>query len=84
LKSDPRIRIFYHSKNLGLWRTRIDGALYSRSKYIIFFDAGDFYEDNYVLEDYYNIMEKYNLNSFKMIFRLIYSYSNLDNSKIIF
>ena len=69
---------------MGTWRTRLDGFLYSCSKYIIFFDIGDYYEDNYVLEDFYILMEKYNLDSLKMIFRLISSYSYLDYSKIIF
>ena len=41
----------------------MDGVLYSRGKYIILFDPGDFYEDNYVLEDAYNINEKYKLDS---------------------
>jgi glycosyltransferase involved in cell wall biosynthesis len=45
LNSDPRIRIFHHMKNLGCWRTRLDGIIYSRGKYIILFDAGDLYED---------------------------------------
>ena len=84
LESDPRIRIFTHSKNMGTWRTRLDGYLYSKGKYIIFFDAGDFYEDNYVLEDIYNLMEKFNLDSLKMIFRIIKSYDNINQSQIIF
>ena len=37
LKTDPRIRLFYHLKNMGVWRTRIDGLLYSKGKYVIFF-----------------------------------------------
>ena len=60
LEKDSRIRIFHHIKNLGLFRSRLDGILYSRGKYIIAFDAGDLYEDNYVLLDSYNIMKKYN------------------------
>ena len=71
LETDPRIRIFKHLKNMGVWRTRIDGILYSRGKYIISFDNGDFYEDNYVLEDAYNIMEKYNLDSSRYLFRYV-------------
>jgi hypothetical protein len=31
LETDPRIRIFYHQKNMGLWRTRLNGFLYSRA-----------------------------------------------------
>jgi len=84
LESDPRIRIFTHSKNMGLWRSRLDGYLYSNGKYIIFFDISDFYEDNYVLEDIYNLMEKFNLDSLKMIFRVIKSYDNINYSEIKF
>ena len=46
LETDPRIRIFHHMTNMGCWRSRLDGILYSRGKYIILFDAGDLYEDN--------------------------------------
>ena len=82
IESDPRIRIFYHLKNLGVWRTRIDGFLYSKGKYIIHFDAGDLYEDNYVLEDAFNIIQKYNIDSVKMICRFIYDYQNMSKSKL--
>ena len=84
LKTDPRIRIFTHLKNMGLWRTRLDGILYSRGKYIISFDTGDLYEDNFVLEDAYNLMEKYNLDSVKFLFRLVSSFNSLDKTNILF
>ena len=84
LKTDPRIRIFTHLNNMGLWRTRLDGILYSRGKYIICFDNGDLYEDNYVLEDAYNIMEKYNLDSAKFLFRMTRSLYEVKNSSIPF
>ena len=76
LETDPRIRIFTHLKNMGVWRTRIDGFLYSRGKYILYFDTSDAYEDNYVLEDAYNLMEKYHLDSCKMLFRLVSHYKS--------
>ena len=82
LAYDSRIRIFIHLKNMGVWRTRIDGFLYSRGKYVIHFDAGDLYEDNYVLEDAYNIISEYNLDSIKMLFRCIYDFKNLNDFKI--
>ena len=78
---------------MGCWRSRLDGILYSKGKYIILFDAGDLYEDNYVLEDEYNIIEKYNLDSAKFVFRMTRSYRKLkesfvfhfkNNSKIIY
>ena len=81
LKTDSRIRIFYHLKNMGVWRSRIDGFLYSNSKYVIHFDPGDLYEDNYVLEDLYNIISKYKIDSVKMFSRFIYDYNNMDNYK---
>ena len=77
LETDPRIRIFHHMTNLGLFRSRIDGILYSKGKYIIAFDAGDLYEDNYVLYDAYNVIEKYNLDSCKFLFRQIKSFNDL-------
>ena len=69
---------------MGLWRPRLDGFLYSRGKNILFFDTGDLYEDNYVLEDAYNLMEKYNLDSCRMLFRLIYHYNNSEPNKVLF
>ena len=83
LKKDSRIRIFYHLKNMGLWRTRVDGLLYSRGEYIIHFDTGDMYADNLVLFDAYNTAKKYNLDSVKMVF--IISINNFEkNEKEIF
>ena len=78
LKTDPRIRIFTHLKNMGVWRTRIDGVLYSRGKYIIH----DLYSDEYVLEDAYNLVEKYNLDSIRMLFKVIDSHEAANNTKI--
>ena len=71
LNTDPRVRIFYHMKNLGVFRTRIDGFLYSRGKYILHFDPGDLYADNLILEDMYNTITKYNLDSVRFSFRMI-------------
>ena len=84
LETDPRIRLFSHLKNMAVWRARIDGLLYSRGKYVIFFDTGDIYEDNYVLEDAYNIIEKYGLDSVKMFFRLFFDYNNLTYYEVPF
>ena len=84
LETDPRIRIFNHLKNMGCWRSRLDGILYSKGKNIILFDTADLYEDNYVLEDAYNILEKYHLDSAKYLFRLVRSYKNLTKTRIVF
>ena len=84
LEEDSRIRVFTHLKNMGLWRTRIDGFLYSKAKYVIHFDCEDFYYDNYVLEDIYDLIEKYNLDNIKTVFRSINSYRYLKNNKLEF
>ena len=79
LETDPRIRIFFHLENMGVWRSRLDGFLYSRGKYILHFDTGDLLEDNYVLEDLFGIVEKFNLDSVKMLFRVFYNISDIKN-----
>ena len=84
LDSDSRIRIFHHTKNLGVFKSRLDGILYSKGKYIILFDPGDFYEDNYVLLDAFNILEKYNLDSCKFIYRLIRKFNKLNKSAVYY
>ena len=30
LETDERIRVFIHLKNMGVWRSRLDGFLYSK------------------------------------------------------
>jgi hypothetical protein len=76
LENDPRIRVFWHLKNIGIWRSRLDGFLYSRAKYIIHFDMGDLYINNFVLEDFYNIVSKYSLDSLRFS---SYTYRNKSN-----
>ena len=82
LKTDPRIRIFRHSKNMGVWRTRIDGFLYSRGKYVIHFDPGDLYADEFVLEDSFNLAEKHELDSIRMLFKEISNYKEIEKPKV--
>ena len=35
--------------------SRLNGFLNSNWKYILHFDAGDVFDDNYILEDMYNL-----------------------------
>ena len=70
LETEPRVRIFYHLKNMGKFRSRLDGFLYSRGKYILHFEAGDLFADNYVLEDLYYLITKYNLDSITFSFKI--------------
>lgn len=79
LETDSRIRVFFHLENMGVWRSRLDGFLYSKGKYIFHFDTGDLFEDNYVLEDLLDIVEKFNIDSVKMLFRIFYNASDIKN-----
>ena len=62
----------------------MNGILYSKGKYILLFDTGDLYEDNFVLEDAFNLIESYKIDSVKMIFRIIYSFDNITESNVKF
>jgi glycosyltransferase involved in cell wall biosynthesis len=84
LKTDPRIRIFTHLQNMGAWRSRLDAFLYSRAPYVIHFDSGDFYTDNYILEDAYHLITKYNLDSVRFSFKLSRNSIDLDNNSFTF
>lgn len=42
MQNDKRIRLFCNPKNIGTFRTRLEGVKYARGKYIIFLDADDF------------------------------------------
>ena len=70
LETDERIRVFTHLKNMGAWRSRLDAFLYSNAPYVIHFDAGDFYADNYILEDVYFLANKFDIDSVRFGFRL--------------
>ena len=85
LETEPRIRVFHHLKNMGCWRSRIDGFLYSKGKYILHFDTGDVFIDNYVLEDIYNYVDKYTLDSVRFSFQWV-SFNNVshDNFRKVF
>jgi len=82
LETDERIRVFNHLKNMGVWRSRLDGFLYSKGKYILHFDTGDLFEDNYVLEDLLDVIEQFNLDSVKMQFKIFYNFSHSNNYKL--
>lgn len=69
LRNDPRVRIFYHDKHMGQWRSRIDGFLYSRGKYILQYSANSLFIDNLALEDLYYIASKYKIDSLRFSFQ---------------
>jgi glycosyltransferase involved in cell wall biosynthesis len=68
LESDYRIRLFSHPRNMGVWRKRIDGFLYSRGQYILHINPGDILADSYVLKDLYDLVTKYSLDAIRFSF----------------
>ena len=68
LESDYRIRLFSHPRNMGVWRKRIDGFLYSRGQYILHINPGDILADSYILKDLYDLVTKYNLDTVRFSF----------------
>lgn len=59
---DDRIRIINHSKNLGVYTSRVDAILSSRGKYIILMDPDDIIINPKLLGKLYNFNLKYNLD----------------------
>ena len=68
LEADYRIRLFTQSRNMGIWRKRIDGFLYSRGQYILHINPGDILADSYILKDLYDLVTKYKLDALRFSF----------------
>ena len=68
INNDPRIRVFIQKKSYSIWRKRMDGFLYSKGRYILHLDAGLILSDDLVLEDIYNISQKYDLDTVRFSF----------------
>ena len=77
IAEDPRVRVFYHMKRMGLFKSRLDGFLYSKGKYILHMNVGDLLADNYILEDIYKTIIKYNLDSLRFSYNI---YKDLGNN----
>ena len=80
LEKDCRIRLFKHKRNMGVWRARLDGFLYSRGKYVLHIDPGDFLSDYYILEELLNLTTNYNLDSVRFTFSKVPYQEDLINS----
>ena len=83
LDNDYRIRIFTQNKNMGLWRKRIDGFLYSRGEYILHINPGDILSDSFVLEDLCKLVHQYNLDTVRFTFTKT-NYDSFFKKKILF
>ena len=59
---DKRIKLLIHDKQLGVYRSRFESILNSRSKYIILMDPDDIYLNGDLLLELYNYNLKNNLD----------------------
>ena len=60
--TDKRIKLLTHVKKLGVYRSRIESILNSKSNYIILMDPDDMYLNENLLQDLYYYNQKKNLD----------------------
>jgi glycosyltransferase involved in cell wall biosynthesis len=61
-KEDERIKVINHSKNHGIYHSRVEGALNSKSNYILFLDPDDMILNQFLFEKVYDCFLNYNLD----------------------
>ena len=69
---DNRIKLINHSKNLGVYNSRVDAIISSKGKYFILIDPDDMLINPNLLQELYNFNLKYNLDiiEYTVIFHL--------------
>ena len=91
---DNRIKLINHSKNLGVYNSRVDAIISSKGKYFILIDPDDMLINPNLLQELYNYNIKYNLDIIeytvicyiekKNILKIIKRYCHFHNfSKVI-
>lgn len=61
-KEDDRIKLINHSKNLGVYRSRIESILNAKGKYIILMDPDDMFLNQNLFKQLFNYNKKANLD----------------------
>ena len=77
---DERIKIITHEKNLGVYHSRIESILNSKSKYILLMDPDDMYMNENLLKELYN----HNINNNFDIIEFIVFHQKEGHSKIFY
>jgi len=60
--TEKRIKLLSHSKNLGVYRSRIEAVCNSKSEYILIMDPDDMYLNENLFQELYNYNLKNNLD----------------------
>ena len=79
-KSDKRIKLINHNKNLCTYFSRIDGVLNSKGEYIIFLDPDDMFINSNLFQKLFEYNLKYNFD----ILEFTVYYQNEEKKKIFF
>ena len=74
---DSRIKLINHSKNSGVYSSRVDSILASKGRYIMLMDSDDLLISPNILENLYNYNFKYNLDLLEFA---VYSFFENNNS----
>ena len=61
-KEDNRIKLINHSKNLGVYRSRVESILNSKGKYIILMDPDDMFLNPNLFKELFKYNIKFNLD----------------------
>ena len=56
---DKRIKLISHQKTLGVYRSRIESILNTKSKYIILMDPDDIYLNEYLFKNLYILFYRF-------------------------
>ena len=73
---DDRIRLISHTKNLGVYHSRIESILNSKSKFILLMDPDDMYLNDNLLKSLYDFNIKNNIDIIEFTVFQQYEYRN--------
>ena len=59
---DNRIKLINHFRNLGVYNSRINSALNTNGKFVLFMDPDDMLLNSFIFEELFNYNIKYNLD----------------------
>ena len=59
---DDRIKVISHTKNLGIYRSRIESIINTRSDFILLMEPSDMYLNENLFQELYNINLQYNFD----------------------